>query len=110
MTKAEIVDQIEFALSELADVRIELRRIREAHLETPRAGELYAETEARTLGRCQGMAENASMFLALAVENLRQCLSEPSKPIPAFFATRATITRTTHPDPAAQPNSTPEES
>lgn len=27
MTKADMVDQIEFALSELADVRIELRQI-----------------------------------------------------------------------------------
>jgi hypothetical protein len=104
MTKAAMVEQIEFALSELADVRIELRRIVDIPMGERRPGELYAEAEARMVGRCQGMAENATMFLSLAVENLRQCLGDPAKPIAPLFTTR-----TSDPKPAARPNSNTKE-
>jgi hypothetical protein len=98
MTKAEMVDQIEFVLSELAGVRIELRRIDEAPISDRRPDELHAESVARTLGRCQEMAHNAEIFLTLAVDNLRLCLADPKKPIAPFFATRMATARPSAPD------------
>ncbi len=64
------------------------------------------------------------IFLTLAIENLRQCLTDPKKPIPAFFVTRKATTlsglgpdypynpdaRTSHQNPESQPNSNPKES
>ncbi len=110
MTKADMQDQIEFALSELADARIDLHRIQNMPLDQPRHGELWGETEARTIGRCQQMACNAEMFLGMAVGNLRRCLDDPNKPIPPLMATRNANERTSDPNPASQPNSNTKES
>jgi hypothetical protein len=109
MTKADMIDNIEFALSELADVLHDLRLIQEIPQETPRPGELRAEAEARIVGRCQGMAHNAEMFLGFAVGNLRQCLTDPNKPIAPFMTTRNASTRTSNAEPAADPNSATED-
>lgn len=84
MTKPLMIEQIEFALSELADVERELQRIQTAPIEAHK--HLYDEPAARTLGRCQSMADHAQVILSLAVKNLRDCLPDPGKPIPAAFA------------------------
>jgi hypothetical protein len=76
MTKFEMVEQIEFALSELADVEAELGRIVGIKIEDRRDGDYFGSELARTIGRAEGIASNAQIFLKLATDNLRLCLPE----------------------------------
>jgi hypothetical protein len=82
MTKLEMVEQIEFALSELADVEAELGRIVGIKIEDRRDGDYFGSDLARTIGRAEGIASNAQIFLGLATDNLRLCLPDDRRSVP----------------------------